>query len=321
MRSALGRLALCFCWLGLGDELAVAVPPSPRGRRLEDGSDANATETSTLHFSRWAATPFEPLFCATNTCGARESRNRTVRCESTTLVVSETVVFGRVVAVDTEATRATIADVHCERAVGEKPRETAPCPRSARGDPCDDDNRETMDESCGGDVCSGGTVALVSAVTFTIDTSDIAVPAEDEVVDASALAGAVKSSLTAALARAEVMASGTITVLSLSAARRRRLDEQGQAAGTLEVGFRVDVPPPQAVKTAGFRAVGDATLTLPSGQSSTAAVAQEFRSFAFQRSRGWASECPSTACSSECFAVETIIVVSTALGSVATLFL
>ena len=274
--------------------VAVLLSTYPAGTRAQ---------TLTHH---WTATAYSPLVCPTPaTCSAQSPRTRTVTCQS---AIAN--------AVTGEVTRATAPDAECRHL--RQPTESHACPTPAEGDACDDGNDETMNDVCGASAACAGKVTLKAAVTFAMGAvalAELALPASDASaaeIDASPLATAVKDSLQTALVGSMPGLTGRaadITILSLSTARRRRL----QTGSGLEVDYKIEVPAAQAttaVKEAATTAAEAITsVAIPAAATvsgtditpTVTATAEAFVSYSYVKTAG---TCPSAACSDACDATE-----------------
>ena len=236
----------------------------------------------------WEATAFES--CPAMTCGARVV-TRSVRCIKVSIFSTGSVQR------ENEALAAGETS-GCEEA--ERPSTTQACRNLDVGTRCDDRNPDTTNDVCtsdGDDAQCQGTVALVSAVTFNIPVESLDIPDESasaEDVDASPVALAVKTSLKPVLARSfgVRLTADSITVLRIR-------------AGSLEVDYKVDLPPAAATEEAQDAAVAaiadpaaaglrpdamDLSLTDTTGRQvvSNGALPQPFHTFSYV----WANTCP-----------------------------
>jgi hypothetical protein len=173
-----------------------------------------------------------------------------------------------------------------------------------------------MNDACDASAECAGKVTLKAAVTFAMpaaDLAELALPAPNATaaeIDESPLARAVKDSLQEALVGSMPgLTAADITILSLSTARRRRL----QAATGLEVNYKIEVAAAEATESVKVAATAAAetiaTITIPAEATvsnaeitpTVTATAEDFVSYAYVKTAG---DCSATTCSDECGATE-----------------
>eukprot|EP01052_Picozoa_sp_SAG31_P015319 SAG31_NODE_981_length_10558_cov_2.972273_10_plen_871_part_00 len=136
----------------------------------------------------------------------------------------------------------------------EPPATSSPCAVLPINSTCDDGNDDTMADMCTSEQSGScvGLVNLAAKVHLPLDTSSLNLASLENAsvaeIDANPIAGAVKTSLAAALTEVEE-SDITITGISITTARRRR---RLQAVNGIAVDYTIALPPATAttVKTA-----------------------------------------------------------------------